>query len=115
MNAWCILWFYFNYFTTCISVDHDSLLTFYFNYRYIFSFYPTNTDRGTNKLEILAQKDFFVPGRYTIELPLHPPETFLLVLGMMNEHGQYFEDTVPVRRLNSSNFMFIKLPLTSKD
>ena len=39
-------------------------------------------------------------GRYTIELPLHPPESFLLVIGMTNEHGQYYEDTVPVRLLN---------------
>ena len=52
--------------------------------------------RGTNKLDHIISRDYFLPGRYTIELPLHPPESFLLVIGMINDHGQYFEDTVYV-------------------
>ena len=63
--------------------------------------------RGTNKLEPLATHEYVSPGRYTIELPLHPPETFLLVIGMTNEHGQYFEDTVPVT-LSTRFYVWIK-------
>jgi hypothetical protein len=36
------------------------------------------------------------PGRYSINVPISPPETFSVVLGMYNEHGQYFEDVVSV-------------------
>jgi hypothetical protein len=35
--------------------------------------------------------EFTSPGRYSLELPLIPPESFLLVIGMTDEHGQYFE------------------------
>jgi hypothetical protein len=38
------------------------------------------------------------PGRYTINIPISPPESFSVVVGMYNDHGQYFEDVVSVRR-----------------
>jgi hypothetical protein len=63
--------------------------------------------RGTNKVEPLAKAEYSMPGRYTIELPLHPPEAFLLVIGMTNEHGQYYEDTVPVS-LSTRFYVWIK-------
>jgi hypothetical protein len=45
------------------------------------------------------------PGRYTINIPISPPESFSVVVGMYNDHGQYFEDVVSVRR---SFFLFGK-------
>ena len=42
------------------------------------------------------KQDFDTPGRYTLEIPVVPPEAMNLVVGMRNEHGQYFEDTVYV-------------------
>lgn len=63
--------------------------------------------RGTNKVDPLASFEYSMPGRYTIELPLHPPEAFLLVIGMTNEHGQYFEDTVPVS-LSTRFYVWVK-------
>jgi hypothetical protein len=34
------------------------------------------------------------PGRYSVELLVSPPESTHLVIGMVNEHGLYFEDSV---------------------
>ena len=52
--------------------------------------------RGTNKLEVLAQAEYERPGRYTIHIPISPPESMVVVVGMYNEHGQYYEDVVTV-------------------
>jgi hypothetical protein len=49
---------------------------------------------GTNRQEPLLRQRFSSPGRYTVLVPVEPPDSFLLVLGMTNEHGQYFEDAV---------------------
>ena len=77
-------------------IKHKRTLSTHFNpsittTSYQLTLYPINP---------LYQHYILSPGRYTIELPLHPPESFLLVIGMTNEHGQYYEDTVPVRLLN---------------
>jgi hypothetical protein len=39
----------------------------------------------------LLKQEYSQPGRYSVELPLLPPDSFLLVIGMTDEHGQYFE------------------------
>jgi hypothetical protein len=52
--------------------------------------------RGTNRLDPMLRKEFSAPGRYTVELPVSPPESMHLVIGMVNEHGQYFEDSVHI-------------------
>lgn len=52
--------------------------------------------RGTNMLEPLGKFEFSSPGRYTVHLGVSPPEAFSLLLGMTNDHGQYFEDQVYV-------------------
>ncbi len=48
--------------------------------------------RGTNKLEPIGKYEYSSPGRYSVELPVNPPESFPLVIGMTNDHGQYYED-----------------------
>jgi len=58
-----------------------------------FSVYFT---RGTNKLTPILKVEYSQPGRYTAQLPMAPPEFTTLVVSMFNEHGQYFEDAVPV-------------------
>ncbi len=52
--------------------------------------------RGTNKAEAFLTTEYTRPGRYTVHLPVAPPEEFLLVVGLTNEHGLYFEDSLPV-------------------
>lgn len=47
-------------------------------------------------MEILVQSEYTKPGRYTLNIPINPPESFTLVVGMSNDHGQYFEDIIPV-------------------
>ena len=59
--------------------------------------YKVTMTKGTNKQSVLASLEYDAPGRYTVLVPVYPPEIFVLVIGMTNEHGQYFEDTVPVR------------------
>lgn len=69
--------------------------------------YAVTVSRGTNKLEPLAQSVFTVPGRYTIKIPMAPPESATLVLSMTTEHGQYYEDIVTVS-LNTRFYVWIK-------
>ena len=52
--------------------------------------------RGTNKYTPLKSETFYSPGRYTVYLDLDQPDAFSLVVSMINEHGQYFEDIVSV-------------------
>jgi len=52
--------------------------------------------RGTSRSEVLVKKEFSGPGRYKVTLPMSPPETALVVVSLINEHGQYFEDTISV-------------------
>ena len=56
--------------------------------------YTVIVSRGTNTAEVLLTQDFTKPGRYVLQIPVVPPEAMNLVVGMINEHGQYFEDIV---------------------
>lgn len=58
--------------------------------------YVVVVSRGTNRKDPIARQEYTSPGRYTIHLPLSPPERTSLVVSMMNEHGQYYEDTVTI-------------------
>ena len=70
-------------------------------------FYDVSFTMGMNKMSPLYKNRFTSPGRYTVNVPVHPPDSFLLVLGMTNEHGQYFEDAVHVS-LCSRFYVWIK-------
>jgi hypothetical protein len=52
--------------------------------------------RGTNRAEPILEMVYDSPGRYTVNLPVSPPDSMTLVIGMINEHGQYYEDTAHV-------------------
>ena len=56
--------------------------------------YTVTIRRGTNTAEVLLKEDFTKPGRYVLQIPVVPPEAMNLVVGMRNEHAQYFEDIV---------------------
>jgi hypothetical protein len=59
-------------------------------------YYDVTFSSGLNRKSHLLKKRFSSPGRYTVLLPVQPPDSFLLMLGMTNEHGQYFEDSVTI-------------------
>ena len=63
--------------------------------------------RGTNKMAPMLTKEFTGPGRYTVQLPVRPPESIHLVIGMANEYGQYFEDSVHIS-INTRFFIWMK-------
>jgi hypothetical protein len=44
----------------------------------------------------MISMEYSKPGRYSVLIPVEPPESFTLVIGMTNDHGQYFEDALPV-------------------
>lgn len=50
--------------------------------------------RGTNRQEALVKQEYTAPGRFTIQLPLSPPEKTLLVLAMTTDHAEYHEETL---------------------
>ena len=50
-----------------------------------------------NKVDPIYKDTYQEPGRYTVQLPITPPDSGLLVISMTTEHGLYFEDTVWVR------------------
>jgi hypothetical protein len=58
--------------------------------------YTVTVSKGLNKLAPLVSKTYDSAGRYTILVPVFPPESMVLILGMTNEYGQYFEDVAPV-------------------
>lgn len=58
--------------------------------------YDVTFSAGLNRRDHLVQKRFKSPGRYTVMIPVQPPDSFLLIIGMTNEHGQYFEDSVTI-------------------
>lgn len=58
--------------------------------------YTIAISRGTNRQEVLVRQEYSRPGRYTIQLPLSPPEKTLLVVGMTTDHAEYFEETLVV-------------------
>ena len=45
---------------------------------------------------ILPQVEYRKPGRYTVRVPVEAPEKMTLVIGLLNDRGQYFEDAVAV-------------------
>lgn len=63
--------------------------------------------KGTNRAVPLAKAVYSSPGRYTLEVPVEPPDAMLLVIGMTNEHGQYFEDSVYVA-ISTRFYVWIK-------
>ena len=69
--------------------------------------YTVTITRGTNKLEPLVKEVFYKPGRYTVRLPISPPDSGTFVLGMTTEHGLYFEDTIWVS-FSTRFFIWIK-------
>ena len=58
--------------------------------------YAVSISKGTNKLAPIFQQTYELPGRYSVSVKMAPPESVALVVGMINEHGQYFEDVVSV-------------------
>jgi len=58
--------------------------------------YTVSFSRGTNKAVPIYVTTYTKPGRYKVVLPMLPPEAITLVVSMVNEHGQHFEDAVAV-------------------
>jgi hypothetical protein len=69
--------------------------------------YRVVVTRGTNKRSPLASATYDRPGRYSLQVPMSPPESVSLVLGMTNEHGQYYEDVVAVS-VNTRFYVWFK-------
>lgn len=59
--------------------------------------YVVSFTRGTLSAAPLLREVFDAPGRYTVRVPIMPPDTMILVVSMTTENGQYFEDTAVVR------------------
>lgn len=74
--------------------------------------YVVTISKGLNKLSPLITKTFDSPGRYTIRVPVSPPESMVLVIGMKNEYGQYFEDVAPVS-VSTRFYIWIKYLLVA--
>ena len=74
--------------------------------------YVVTVSKGLNKLSPLVTKTLEAPGRYTILVPLSPPESMVLVVGMKNEYGQYFEDVAPVS-VSTRFYVWIKYLLVA--
>jgi hypothetical protein len=69
--------------------------------------YKVTFSRGTSRNIPLFTKKYKSPGRYTVVLPIEPPDTLTLVIGMTNEHGQYFEETLPLA-VSTGYYVWIK-------
>jgi hypothetical protein len=69
--------------------------------------YSVAISRGTNRQEVLLRQEFSRPGRYTVQLPLSPPEKTLLVVGMTTDHAQYFEETLMLE-VSTKFYIWIK-------
>lgn len=54
--------------------------------------YRVTIGAGAQQLNPLFSEDFDKPGQYTVLLAIQPPEHLALVISMVNEHGQRFED-----------------------
>ena len=54
--------------------------------------YHVTIGAGAQQLNPLFSEAFDKPGRYTVLLAIQPPEHLALVISMVNEHGQRFED-----------------------
>lgn len=69
--------------------------------------YKVVVTKGTNKMNPLVSGSYDAPGRYKLDVPMSPPESVSLVLGMTNEHGQYFEDVIAVS-VNTRFYVWFK-------
>lgn len=69
--------------------------------------YTVKITRGLHKATPLVSESFDRPGRYTIFVPVSPPESMVLIIGMTNEHGQYFEDSASVS-ISTRFYIWIK-------
>lgn len=69
--------------------------------------YTVQVTKGTNRLEPILKKEFSMPGVYSVKIPVNPPETSVLVVSMIDEHGLYFEDTVFVS-LSTKFYVWLK-------
>jgi hypothetical protein len=69
--------------------------------------YKVRITKGTNKIAPIYEGTFDRPGRHTVSVHMLPPESVTLVLGMTNEHGQYYEDAVAVS-LNTRFYVWFK-------
>jgi hypothetical protein len=58
--------------------------------------YTITVSRGTNRQAHIFREVYSRAGRYTIQLPLSPPEKSLLVVGMTTDRGEYHEETLMV-------------------
>lgn len=41
----------------------------------------------------MARETYNEPGRYSLTIPVSPPEEMILVVGMTTKHGLYYEDS----------------------
>jgi hypothetical protein len=69
--------------------------------------YMVRVSRGTNIASSILTVNFTKPGRYILNIPVSPPEAMNLIIGMMNEHGQYYEDVIYVS-LSTRFYVWIK-------
>ena len=74
--------------------------------------YTVKITRGLHKAAPLVSESFDRPGRYTIFVPVSPPESMVLIIGMTNEHGQYFEDSASVS-ISTRFYIWIKYLLVA--
>lgn len=56
--------------------------------------YHIQLTKGTNKENPLYKTSYSSPGRYTIKLPVNPPDLVLLYITLTTEHGEVFEDSM---------------------
>ena len=47
---------------------------------------------GANHIDPMFEQEFSEPGLYTVLIAIQPPEHLALIISMVNEHGQRFED-----------------------
>ena len=69
--------------------------------------YEVIVTKGTNRMYPIAKSTFTKPGRYTINIPVSPPEVSTYVIGMTTEHGIYYEDVVTVS-INTRFYIWLK-------
>ena len=67
--------------------------------------YMVTVSKGTNIASAILQTNFSKPGRYTLKIPVSPPESMNLVIGMKNEHGQYYEEVIYVSSSIDTTFI----------
>ncbi len=69
--------------------------------------YKVSFTRGASRSDPLLEVEYSQPGRYSVDLPVSPPEAMTLVIGMVNEHNQYYEETLPLA-VSTGYYVWIK-------